>query len=203
MSTGAIVAIIVVPIVLLILLVFGFAAVGVLMARSAAKSAAAPYAATAAPAALTETYPTKNGLLVAHYPSDYAAKSLDEATLVVSRNNLDGTDELVQLAAVDDPISDDVNEFGRILLNGLIKNIEKSGDHWTETSRTHTACFKSYPGLLVEGTFTAKGITKEKMRLCFFMNANHAYEIETMVPATREATDYPTLQAIIEATDLK
>jgi len=69
-------------------------------------------AAKAAPltSAFTESYATTNGLLTAHYPSDFAAKKLDDSTLVVSRNLGGGTDEVLTLAAVRSPITDDPHE---------------------------------------------------------------------------------------------
>lgn len=202
MSTGAIVAIILVPVGVLLLLGFALFMFGVLAARSARRSARASAVATATAASLTESYSTGNSLATVHYPPEFAAKSIDDATLVVSKNNLDGSDEIVQVAAVPDPISDDVNEFGRILVNAMKKNIEAAGDRWIETSRAHRACFKSYSGLAIEGTFTAKGITKEKVRICFFVDGNKGYELKSMVPEIHESEDLPMLQSIVDATEL-
>ncbi len=141
--------------------------------------------------------------MTAHYPADFAAKALDHATLMLSKNNADGSDEVVEVAGVENPISNDVNEFSRVLINMMKKNIEASGDRWTETSRRRTTCFKSYPGLEVQGTFTAKGITKENVKICYFMRPGKGYELKTIVPAVRETRDLPTLQSIVDATDVK
>ena len=199
MSTGAIVAIILVPIAVVVLAAFGLGFAGALAARASVKRAAR--AAAAAP--LSQSYGTKNGLVVAHYPADFAAKSMDNATIVLTKDNPDGSDELVQVAAVPDPITDDVDEFGRVLEDSMRKTIEAAGDTWTPTSHTHRACFKTYPGLDVEGTFTAKGITKEKVHICFFMDGSRGYMLKTMVPENHEATDLPLLVRIWDATEMK
>jgi hypothetical protein len=153
--------------------------------------------------ALSERYPTSNGLIVAHYPADWAAKSLDHATIMLSKNNTDGTDEVVTVAGVENPISNDVNEFSRVLVQQMKKNIEAYGDKWVETGRRRTVCFGSYSGLQIEGTYTASGITKENVKICYFMRPNKGYEMKTIVPAIHESRDLPTLQSIVDATEIK
>jgi len=157
---------------------------------------------TTAPS-LSERYPTSNGLIVAHYPADFAAKSLDHATIMLSKNNTDGTDEVVTVAGVENPISNDVNEFSRVLVQQMKKNIEAYGDHWVETSRKRTVCFGSYSGLQIEGTYTASGITKENVKICYFMRPNKGYEMKTIVPAIHESRDLPMLQSMVDATEIK
>jgi hypothetical protein len=152
---------------------------------------------------LSETYPTSNGLIVAHYPAEFAAKSLDHATIMLSKNNTDGTDEVVTVAAVENPISNDVNEFSRVLIQQMKKNIELYGDRWAETSRKRTTCFGTYPGLQIEGTYTAHSVTKENVKICYFMRPNKGYELKTIVPAIHESRDLPTLQSIVDGTEIK
>jgi hypothetical protein len=158
---------------------------------------------TTGSSALTEHYPTSNGLIVAHYPADFAAKSLDHATIMLSKNNSDGTDEVVTVAGVENPISPDVNEFSRVLVQQMKKNIEAYGDKWVETSRKRTVCFGSYYGLQIEGTYTASGITKENVKICYFMRPNKGYEMKTIVPASHESRDLPLLQSMVDATEIK
>jgi hypothetical protein len=198
---GIVVAVILVPIVVLFAVGFvqGFRNAA---ARSRVASAARATASTATPANLDRRYATKNGLLVAHYPSDFAAKNLDDATLVLGRNLGHGEDEAVLLAAVPDPISDDVNEFARVLIRAMTKKIEDSGDSFTETGRRTRACFRDYPGLEVEGFFDAQKKTTMKVKACFFMNGNRGYELKYIVPADQETSDVPLLQNIMDATEL-
>jgi len=158
---------------------------------------------TTGSSALSEHYPTSNGLVVAHYPADFAAKSLDHATIMLSKNNTDGTDEVVTVAGVENPISNDVNEFSRVLVQQMKKNIEAYGDKWIETSRKRTTCFGSYSGLQIEGTYMASGITKENVKICYFMRPNKGYEMKTIVPAIHETRDLPLLQSMVDATEIK
>lgn len=161
------------------------------------------YGTTTTTPSLSEHYPTSNGLVVAHYPSDFAAKSLDHATIMLSRNNTDGTDEVVTVAGVENPISNDVNEFSRVLVQQMKKNIEAYGDKWVETSRKRTTCFGSYSGLQIEGTYVASGITRENVKICYFMRTNKGYEMKTIVPAIHETRDLPLLQSMVDATEIK
>ena len=158
---------------------------------------------TTGTSSLSETYPTSNGLVVAHYPADFAAKSLDHATIMLSRNHTDGTDEVVTVAGVENPISNDVNEFSRVLVQQMKKNIEAYGDKWVETSRKRTVCFGSYSGLQIEGTYVASGITRENVKICYFMRPNKGYEMKTIVPAIHESRDLPLLQSMVDATEIK
>ena len=157
---------------------------------------------TTGSSALSEKYPTSNGLVVAHYPADFAAKSLDHATIMLSKNNTDGTDEVVTVAGVENPISNDVNEFSRVLVQQMKKNIEAYGDKWVETSRKRTVCFGTYSGLQIEGTYVASGITKENVKICYFMRPNKGYEMKTIVPAIHESRDLPLLQSMVDATEI-
>ena len=203
-NVGLIIGIIVVVFVVGIVgVLFLFGVLGYMSARRSMTAARAASTATSVPTTFTQTYSTSNGVVTAHYPSDWAAKSIDHATLAITRNLGDGTDELVYVAGVKNPISDDVNEFSRVLINAMVKNIEATGDTWTETSRHRDTCFRTFSGLAVEGTFTAKGITKENVRMCFFMQTDRGYELKTMVPAIHESRDLPLLQSMIDATDVK
>lgn len=154
----------------------------------------------AATASLSESYTSPNGLVKAHYPSDWAAKAVDGGTLTISRNLTDGTDELVYLAGIENPITNDVDELARVLIASQTKTIEASGSKWVETSRSHTTCFQTYSGLSVYGTFHAGGV-KEKVHMCFWLRKNKVYVTKTMVPEIHEVLDLPLLQSMVDATD--
>jgi len=192
--------------VVLPLLILFFAGAGMALFMFAARKSAAhaPAASTVTTTpTMTESYTAKNALIVAHYPSDFAAKSPDDDTITLQKNLGDGSADLVQVAAVINPISDDVNEFGRVLIRSMVKDIESYGDKWYETGRTHKACYKTYSGLEVKGWFMARGITKTNVTLCFFMATTHGYMIKTIVPAKHETDETATLDAIADATELK
>lgn len=204
-NTGLVVALILIPVVLLFL-VFGGALMFMVAAKRSAARTRAARAATAAytPSATnTESYPLKNGLLVAHYPPDFAAKSIDDDTVNLQKNLGDGSADLVQVVAVVNPISDDVDELGRVLIQSMSKDIESYGDKWFETVRAHRACYKTFPGLEVKGWFLASGTRKTNVKLCFFVNATHGYMLKTIVPDRHETVEQPTLDSIVASTELK
>jgi len=187
----------------LVALFVGGAILGFQRTRARAAKVSLGPSSSSSSTTFTQEYPTKNGLAVVHYPADFAAKSIDGATIVLSRNLHDGTDEVVQVGAVPNPISDDVNEFARVLLVAMSKNISAAGDTWTETSRHTGTCFRSYPGLAVEGTFVAGKRTTEHVRVCFFIDSNRGYEMKSVVPEIHEPTELPLLQSILDATEIK
>lgn len=163
---------------------------------------AALRASTSAPARLSRSYKPRVGLIVAHYPSDFAAKNLDDDTLLLDRNVGFGQDEAVLLAAVDRPISDDVNEFARVLLLANQRHIVGTGGSYRELSRAPAACFRGMPGLEVSSQGTLKSGVVVKMWTCFFMHSGHGYEFKTISPSWRSASDGPLLRRIVAATEL-
>jgi hypothetical protein len=211
-NVGLIVALILVPLVLLFFFGAGIAMFVIAAKKSAARSAAMAAATSTSTststtytpsATMTEAYTAKNGLIVAHYPADFAAKAVDNDTVNLQKNLSDGSADLVQVAAVINPISDDVDEFGRILIRSMSKDIESYGDKWFETGRSHTACYKTFSGLEVKGWFMASGVTKTNVKLCFFMSGKHGYMLKTIVPAAHETAEMPLLDSIVDATELR
>jgi len=151
---------------------------------------------------LRETYKTQNGLLTVHYPSDFAAKNLDDATILVSRNFTDGSDELVTFGAVPDPITDDPHEFGRILLDGIEKNvIEKKGTYQRFGERP-AQCLGTHPGIEIQAKFRLGLAGDYVSKSCFFMIGKVGYELRYDVPKSRADAQLPLLERIIDATEL-
>ena len=193
-------------IVLIVMGIFGVLiavplAIGVVVGfRRAMKAGAA--AVDPASVALSQSYKTTNGLLTAHYPADFAAKSLDTATLMVSRNLGDGSDEVVTFGVVPDPITDDPHEFGRILLDSLSKNVTAKGGTTVKGAERAARCLGSYPGEEVEVTFTFSSGNPYDSKSCFFMIGKRGYELRYDVPRSRAAHDVPLLERIIDATEL-
>jgi hypothetical protein len=151
---------------------------------------------------LTQTYATPNGLLKAHYPADFVAKTLDDATLVVSRNFGGGEDEVVTLAAVKDSITNDPRELAR-LLDGLVeKNVLGNGGTYGVTARRSAQCLGSHPGEELEMTFKLSAVGPYLSRGCFFLVGTRGYELRYDVPKSRAGTEVALLQRIIAATEL-
>lgn len=156
----------------------------------------------AAPTGLDRSYSPRAGLVVAHYPSDFAAKNLDNDTILLDKNLGFGEDEAVLVAAVHDPISDDVNEFARVLLLANQKHIVSLGGRYRELSRAPSPCLAGMSGLEVDSQATLESGRVMKMRTCFFMHSGHGYELKTIVPSDRVRSDGPLLARIVAATEL-
>lgn len=186
------------------LVLFGLIVVGAISGFKdyVARSRAAASASSKAPtASFSRSYSPRAGLLVAHYPPQFAAKNLDNDTILLDHNVGFGEDEAVVIAAVPDPISDDVNEFARVILLANQKHTTASGGVYREISRVHSACFRGIHGLEVRSQATVSG-TVVQMWSCFFMHKHHGYELETIVPDTYVSSDGPLLARIAAATQL-
>ena len=198
LSTGVIVLIVMGIFGVLILVPF---AIGIVVGfRRAMKAAATPVDPRSV--ALSQSYKTTNGLLTAHYPADFAAKRLDDATLMVTRNLADGTDEVVTFGAVPDPITDDPHEFGRILLESLSKNVTTKGGTTQKGPERAAKCLGSYPGVEVEMTFTMAAGHPYDSKSCFFMIGKRGYELRYDVPRSHAAQDVPLLERMMDSAEL-
>jgi hypothetical protein len=151
---------------------------------------------------LDQSYTTPNNLLTAHYPAHLAAKTLDDATLILSRNFGGGEDEVVTLAAVKSPITNDPKELARILLGLVDKNVAGKGGTSTQTSNRPAKCLGKYPGVEVEGTFTIPPTGAYVSKACFFIANDRGYELRYDVPRSRAAAEVPLLERIMAATEL-
>ncbi len=151
---------------------------------------------------LSEQHATTNGLLSAHYPADFAAKSLDAATLLISRNLGGVADEGLTLAAVSNPITDDPHEFARILWAAHDKNVTAKGGTSTKTVDHPTKCLGKYDGVEWEGTFSLPLGEQYRSKGCFFIRGDRGYALRYDLPGTSYASDAPLLDRIIEATEL-
>jgi hypothetical protein len=151
----------------------------------------------------TQTFTTKNGLVTAHYPEEFVARNVDNDTISMRKRVADKSEEIVQVAAVVNPISDDVDELGRVLIQSMIKDLDSYGDKWIETSRDHTTCYKSITGLSVKGYFMAKGVTKTNVTFCIFMQSKHGYMLKSIIADKHDATERATIDSILDATELK
>jgi hypothetical protein len=167
--------------------------------REAARSKVASAAASSAP--FSASYTTTNGLLTAHYPDDFAAKKLDAATLVVSRNLSSGGDEALTLAALAQPITDDPHELARVLWTSHDKSVAGQGGTSAKVGEREADCAGRYRGVEVEGTFTLSGGNPYASKGCFFIHAGRGYELRYDVSSSRLAEEAPLLTRIIDATD--
>jgi hypothetical protein len=172
--------------------------------RDLAAKAAAAAGRTSDPGAahLSQSYTTTNGLLTAHYPADFAAKKLDDSTLLVSRNLGGGLDEAVTLGAVDQPITNDVHEFARLLLGAVRKNVEAKGGTYTVGKERPAKCFRGHDGLEIESSFHLGLGGDYVAKTCFFYVGDRGFELRYDAPRSRPE-EIPLLESVISATEVK
>lgn len=152
----------------------------------------------ASSSALTQSYTSANGLVTAHYPADFAAKRDGESVIILSRNLRDGTDEAVAFVAVDTPISDDLEEFTRVVNLASTKQLNR----YEETGKRPASCGK-FPGIEITGSWRAEdGITRYERRACHFLHGGHGYVFTFSVPKRHASEEIPQLMRILEATEL-
>jgi hypothetical protein len=158
------------------------------------------------PTGFSETYSTENKLITIHYPPDFAAKSLDDSTVIISRNFLGSTpveDEVVTFGALDTPITNDPHELARVLIDDLTKHVRTKGGTYKKKSERRTTCLLKYPGVEVEATLTLPTLPPYTSKSCFFTKAGHGYEFRYDAPTWRLATEGPLLESIENSTDFR
>jgi hypothetical protein len=165
--------------------------------------ARAPKQAEVAKLALSERYRTKNGLITAHYPLDFAATRLDYASITLSRA-VAGGDEQITLAALplDKSVTDDVDEFAELMLLSVEKNVTAKGGTSTRGERRETKCLGKYAGIEFSPTFTLPNVPEYAGRACFFIHKHRHHVIRYDVTKALEGAEAPLLRKIIGATEL-
>lgn len=154
--------------------------------------------------ALSERYRTKNGLLTAHYPLDFEAKRLDEATVTLSRTREGGGDELITLGAV--PIEGaepaDVHEFASRMLALVDENVDTKGGSGTHGERRDAKCLGKYDGVEFDVSFKLPDAGEYVGRACFFLHSRRYHVARYDVSTKHADADAPVLRKIIAATEL-
>jgi hypothetical protein len=150
----------------------------------------------AASGGMTESFASKNGLITAHYPADFAASTVGTSSIVVTRNLPGGLDEALALVPIEKPISSDLKEFARVIGAAEVKELHG----YVESSALPASCVGK-PGIETTGTWKSERGTLTYLRkACHFLDNGHGYSIAYSVPSTLAATEEPTLRAIREAT---
>jgi hypothetical protein len=154
---------------------------------------------------LTQQYQPENRLFTVHYPVDFAAKRIDEGTVVVSRRISLIDDEAVTVAAVWQPISDDVNEFSRVLEHAFRKSIEEKGGHVSGGDPRPAKCPTSgalHDGIEIIDMYRIAGSESVTRWSCTFLAHGHGYKLTYAVGHDRIVEQRPLLERIIAATEL-
>jgi hypothetical protein len=187
-SASVLVAVVVVGFV--VLLVFGALAVyGVrqYVADSKAAQATTP---------LSQKYDGPKGLLVAHYPADFAAQMRGEYSLQLMRSP---RDDSILLIALDEPVSTDPAELSRVALKPIIDALAEKGS--ADTARAGAGTCLGRPAYVTEGTANV-GLENVITWSCTFVENGHGYVFFASVNKLFADADRPLLQRVIDATEI-
>jgi hypothetical protein len=145
----------------------------------------------------SQSYATENGLVTVRYPSDFAAKKLSANSILVARNLGDGTDEAIAFTAIAKPITDDLNEYARVVLTAEVKSLQ----NYTETSKKASSCGPA-PSIETIGRWGSNPMTMYERHSCIFLFNGHGYSIGFSAPERRAATEVPLLEQIRQTADV-
>lgn len=119
------------------------------------------------------TYDTKDKLITAKYPPDFAAKSLDSGVLVVQKG-----EQILTFFGTDSPASDDVEEFARASYVASTPGL--SG--YREESRRTTTC-GGHDGREYRGQWIPEGEAPRIRVVCYFIHNEHGFAVSYSAPA--------------------
>jgi hypothetical protein len=151
---------------------------------------------------LTKRGTLPNGLLAFHYPDDFAAKPIDDASALVTRPAPGGGPEGVVFIAVPRPFSKEPEPLGRVLAKAVERDIvARGGTMLSEESRA-TSCpggqsgfeIKSRYRVIVGGNFISWS--------CSFIEHGHGYNVRYFLSDGPAKRDLPLLERIAGAADL-
>jgi hypothetical protein len=147
---------------------------------------------------LSESFAAPDQSMVIHYPADFAAQSVDESTLVLSRNFADGSSEVLHFASISNPISKEAGEFTRIA--ALAEGRKPLDWEYQEISRAKTKC-NGMPGLEILSSWKPPGNrTRSRRWWCAFVRGGRGYFFSYNTPETVAAQHEPLLRSILDAT---
>jgi hypothetical protein len=147
---------------------------------------------------LSQRYPSRDGMVVAHYPASFAAHADGEHIVILAHNLSDGSDEAIDVQGIENPISTDVAEFGRVVHGAVIARLHE----FREVSRTTTTCLGA-PGVELIGTWTGPQTGRLFRRVaCALVRNGHGYVYSYSVADRLFAERGPYLRRIVDATEI-
>jgi hypothetical protein len=153
--------------------------------------------------AIDTTYDAPNGMLRLHYPKSFAARVGRNNVVSVSRVVGMGEDESVSVVAVDRPISNDVREFARVVLDRGQEAEAKLTTNFHETARFDAKCFGENDGIEAIAAFESKTLGVEYVQgSCTFLRDGHGYYFSWALPAHLSNEHGPLLRKIMRSTEL-
>ena len=147
----------------------------------------------------TQSYSSENGLVTVHYPADFAAKKLSPQSIILARNLGDGTDEAISFTAIATPITDDLNEYARVVLNAEVKGLQG----YTETSKKQSTCGAGHPSVETVGRWGTSPLLKYERHSCIFLHDGHGFSVAFSTPEKHAGEDVPLLQRIRQSAETR
>lgn len=149
---------------------------------------------------LTERYPVKSGLAIAHHPKLLVASQVNDsvARLVPAAWGPFDADDEIFISTTKTPTTSVLDEYVRI----LHEPFEADMKGWTETSRRAASCLGVYSGIELSATFVAKDGKKRRYWSCTFLRGLHGYKVSYAVNESAAATDVPLLRKVADATEI-
>ena len=145
---------------------------------------------------LTETYASKNGLVIAHYPATFAAKTAGKSVIILSRHLSHQTEEVLSFVSIEKPISDELKEVSRVMLAAEAPTMKGY-----QTTSTQPATCHGNPGIETIGTWLSDGVPFSRNE-CVFLHGGHAYSFAWNVTSSIAAEEEASLRTIREAAEL-
>jgi len=141
--------------------------------------------------------------LIGAYPAGFAAKSIDDMTVLVSRVPPAGGDEGVIIGVVEHERTKDVSEFARIVSRVFEKNIVDHGGTITTGAPQRGPCLGQNDGLVMTSDFTTVIGGRHVMRSCCAILHGRGYFIRAFATESSASQEMPLLDRIIAATELR
>ena len=155
-----------------------------------------PAVADPADSKLTESYRSKNDLITIHYPAAFAAKSPLPETVVLAHNFSDGGDEAVAFSAIPTPVTDELQEFARVVQRGAVSKLQ----NFKESGHSNIKC-NGVDGVEFRGAWGDGPTGSYFSRACAFVREGHGYYTWYSAPFGKQAEREPILKAIVDATE--
>jgi hypothetical protein len=155
--------------------------------------------------AFAQHYTSANGLITAHYPSDFAAKKLEQGSVLLSRNLGLGDDEALVFTAIAQPITDDAQELARVLENAFEKGITSKGGTVSSGDPRPGKCETSdgsHTGVEQISTYSIPPSGTINVWSCVFVTGGHGYKLSYLVSRKRIPEEGPLLRRIMAAAEL-
>ncbi len=147
-------------------------------------------------AKLTRSFPSNNGLITVRYPSDWAADTVGQAVIQISRQLTGSEDEDLTFISIPTPVSEELQAFTSVLVGAEIPKL----NGYTEIWRKNSKCAGSVPGVEIEATWVPPNAITYKRWSCTFLKNGHGYSFAYDLPKSKVSRDDALLKAMVDNT---